>query len=165
MFFEYRVALFGHRDLLSYRKIEERLHTVLDDLFRATEYVNFHIGRNGDFDIISASVIKQHRKAIGNENCVLTLVLPYMQSNIEDYEKYYDDVIIPDSLTKIYPKRAITERNKWIVENCDMLICFVEKKSGGAYNALKYAEKLGKRIINLADDAYFDNDLLPTFIF
>ena len=33
----------------------------------------------------------------------------------------------------------------------DLVICYVEKENGGAYNAMKYAESVGKKVINLID--------------
>lgn len=39
-----------------------------------------------------------------------------------------------------------------MVDRADLIICYVENKSGGAYKAMRYAEKQGKRIINLADN-------------
>ncbi len=33
-----------------------------------------------------------------------------------------------------------------------LIVCYVEQKVSGAYNAIKYAQKLNKRIINLADE-------------
>lgn len=51
---------------------------------------------------------------------------------------------------KPHPKGAITKRNRWMVEQADLLVCYVEQDEGGAYAALKYAKKLGKKTINLA---------------
>ena len=79
----------------------------------------------------------------------ITLVLPYVLKDIEYYEKYYDEIIIPPSLQKSHPKSAITKRNKWMIENSDLILFFVEREKGGAYEALKYAKKLGKEIVDL----------------
>ena len=69
----------------------------------------------------------------------------YIKKNINYYLDYYDNVIIPDCLAKTHPKGAITKRNKWMVEQSSLLICYIEKESGGAYTAFKYAKKLGIR--------------------
>ena len=69
--------------------------------------------------------------------------------DVEYYEEYYDNVMIPDSVARAHPKRAIETRNRWMAEQADLFVCFVERE-GGAYRAMKYAEKLGKKIINLA---------------
>ncbi|MBR2299478.1 MAG: hypothetical protein IJ870_02765 [Alphaproteobacteria bacterium] len=49
------------------------------------------------------------------------------------------------------PKFAILERNKYIADRADVIICFIKEKTGGAYRAVKRAQKNGKKIINLAD--------------
>ena len=79
----------------------------------------------------------------------MTLVLPYKVRDIAYFEKYYDDVIIYEGEERIHPKAAITRRNEWMIENCDLLVCFVEHNKGGAYKAMRHAEKLGIKTINL----------------
>ena len=76
-------------------------------------------------------------------------MLPYRVSNIEYYEKYYDSIIIPESMHGVHPKAAITLKNRWAVEQSDLVIVYVERSNGGACAAMKYAKKLNKRIINL----------------
>ncbi len=149
----YKVTFFGHRDFCIDRKVEERLYSIIGGLIRTKPNVEFYIGRNGDFDIFAASVIKRAQKAFGHENSSLTLVLPYAAKDIEYYETYYDNVMIPECVEKVHPKSAITRRNRWMADECDLLICYVEHDSGGAYTALKYASESGKGIINLAADA------------
>ena len=68
---------------------------------------------------------------------------------MEDLEKYYDRVDIPISA---HPKLAITKRNEWMAEQADLVICYIERESGGAYKAVQYAKKLGKDIVNLANE-------------
>ena len=43
-----------------------------------------------------------------------------------------------------------------MVDRSDFVVFFVERNSGGAYQTMKYAEKQGKEIINLADDKTSD---------
>ncbi len=148
----YRVALFGHRDLRVQRAVEEHLFPILCDLIRTKEYVEFYIGRNGEFDTFVASVIKRVQNFVGNANNDMTLVLPYVEKDIIYYEEYYDRIVIPDCVSGIHPKGAITRRNRWMVEECDLFVCYVERESGGAYTALKYARRLGKNIVNLAEE-------------
>ncbi|MBQ7314820.1 MAG: hypothetical protein IJW83_02290 [Clostridia bacterium] len=118
--------------------------------------MEIYIGRNGEFDMFAASIVKRAQKAFGEERCAMTLVLPYVQKDIASYEQYYDSVLIPECIEKTHPKGAITKRNRWMVEVCDLCIGYVEHENGGAYTALKYAKKLGKKVINLAIE---DNDI------
>ena len=148
---EYTISLFGHRVLGDFRKIEATLYTVLCDLMRQKQYVSIYVGRNGEFDIYASTVVKRIQNLVGKQNNQLICVLPYVQKDIAYYEEYYDSVIVPECVEKTYPKRAITKRNQWMVDQADLVVCYVEHESGGAYAALKYAKRLDKAVINLAE--------------
>ena len=143
-----KIALFGHRDFSEHISLEKILPRVFENILAKYELLEIFIGRNGEFDVFTASIIKRFQKKAGQERCEMTLVLPYTVRNIDDYQKYYDNITIP---IKAHPKAAITDRNKWMVENSDLILVFVKKSHGGAYEAMRYAEKLGKRVINLAE--------------
>lgn len=123
---------------------------MLRDLLSEKEFVEIFIGRNGEFDIYAASVIKKLQRALGKESLVLICVLPYPIKDLEYYDAYYDSVVIPDESEKSHPKSAISARNRWMVKQADMVICYVERQTGGAYEAIKYAKMLEKEVINLA---------------
>ncbi|MBE6536982.1 MAG: hypothetical protein E7673_03405 [Ruminococcaceae bacterium] len=146
----YRVVLFGHRDFDGHKILEEYLYPFLSDLIRTKPFVEIYIGRNGEFDLYAAAIMKRVQKSMGKDNNELICVLPYPEKNVSYYEKYYDDVIIPECVEKTHPKGAITKRNRWMIEQADIFVCYVERETGGAYDALKYAKKLKKQIINIA---------------
>ena len=146
----FRVSLFGHRDFNGHRALDDRLYPMLRDLLSEKEFVEIFIGRNGEFDIYAASVIKKLQRALGKESLVLICVLPYPVKDLEYYDAYYDSVVIPDESEKGHPKSAISARNRWMVKQSDMVICYVERQTGGAYEAIKYAKMLEKEVINLA---------------
>jgi len=146
----YRVALFGHRDFYEHRKVERVLNFILEKLVYKKTFLEIYIGRNGEFDIFATSVLKGMQRQFGKELLEITLVLPYVLKDIEYYKKYYDEIIIPPPVEKSHPKAAITKRNRWMIENSDLILFYVERQEGGGYEALKYAKKLGKKIINLA---------------
>ena len=54
----YRVALFGHRDFCPTKETEEKLHSILLNLIQTKSYLEIYIGRNGEFDVFAASVVK-----------------------------------------------------------------------------------------------------------
>lgn len=146
----YRIALFGHRELSSYRKVEMRLERVLREALQRRGSIEVYIGRNGEFDELAASVVKRLSRAVGAECCEMTLILPYFSGKIEYYERYYDRVLIPEEVWRLHPKRAIEARNRFMVEQSDLCVCYVEKPSGGAAKALAYAKALGKETVNLS---------------
>ena len=147
----YTISFFGHRKLYDIRQIDERLSPLLKELIQTKPYVVFLIGRHGEFDEYVASLIKRVQKEVGSDNNDLTLVLPYTMADVEYYEKYYDSVIIPELVDGVHPKFAITLKNRWMVEQADLVIVNVEHRKGGAYTAMKYAERNNKKIINICD--------------
>ncbi len=103
----FRVSFIGHREIENLREVEEKLCTILADLLQTKEFVEFQIGRNGEFDIFAASCIKQAQKKHGTHNSAMTLVLPYTSANIPYYESYYDSIFIPEEASTAHPKAAI----------------------------------------------------------
>ena len=148
----FRVSFIGHRNVERLSFVESKIEKIVRDLIRSKQYVEFLIGRNGEFDISCASVVKRVQKDLGNENSSLILVLSYHVKDEEYYEKYYDDIYMPIDLST-HHKSAITKRNEWLIENSDLLIAYVNKDFGGAYHTLKYAEKSGMTVINVANES------------
>ena len=144
----YRVSFIGHRQIYETRQLEDAIEKIACGLILQKDYVEFYLGRNGDFDISAASAVKRAQRKSGMKNSSLILVLPYHSKHEEFYEKFYDEICMPID-KKTHFKRAITKRNEWIVDNSDLLIAYVESEGGGAYRTLKYAEQAGIEIINL----------------
>lgn len=148
------VSLFGHRIIEDYNFVESKLYELLRILMqRGDKELEFLVGRNGDFDLMAASVIRKLKKETGNENVFLTLVLPYetaeLRDNVEAFENYYDSIEICEASADCNFKFAIVARNRDMVDRSDMVVVCVKNNSGGAYQSLKYAEKNQKRVINL----------------
>ena len=121
---------------------------LLQDLICKHKFVEIYIGRDGEFDTFAATLVKRVQRDFDDYRAIeFNLVLPYPKKDMEDFEKYYDRVDIPISA---HPKLCITKRNEWISEQADLILCYIERESGGAYKAVQYAKKLGKEIVNLA---------------
>ncbi len=149
------VSLFGHRELSQPFMTEERLERVISHLITHKDFTEFLIGRDGEFDILAASVIKRSAEKYDYGNCSMTLVLPYMKAeyrkNQKHFLEYYDEVEICSESSSAYFKAAIQIRNKHMIDRSNLVICYAERKSGGAYGALKYALDSKKPVINLAE--------------
>lgn len=96
-----------------------------------------------------ASVIKRAQRDYGKANNSIILVIPYPIANMEDMEKYYDEVMCPSELYNVHYKSAITKRNEWLVNNSDILIAYVERDCGGAYECLKKAQQKSLSIVRI----------------
>ena len=148
------VSLFGHRIIEDHITVESKLYELLRIVIQKENgEVEFLVGRNGDFDLMAASVIRKLKKETGKDNVFLTLVLPYqtaeLRDNTEAFESYYDSIEICEASADCNFKYAIVARNRDMIDRSDMVVVYVKNESGGAYQALKYAEKNQKRIINL----------------
>ena len=55
----------------------------------------------------------------------ITLVLTYKVADVEYYEKYYDNIIIPENVYGAHPKSAITLKNRWMVEQSELVIVYI----------------------------------------
>ena len=58
----FTVSLFGHREIQRASEIEERLEQLLYKLITQKQYVEFLIGRDGEFDLLAASAIRRATK-------------------------------------------------------------------------------------------------------
>lgn len=152
----YTVSFFGHRYVEHGSEIKNRLDKLLHDLITQREYVDFLIGRDGDFDLLASSAIKRAIRNYSYGNTHFTLVLPYMKAEYRDNEKsyleYYDEIEICSESAEAHPKSAIQVRNRNIVDRSDLVVCCIQYKKGGAYKTIQYAEKQDKKIVNLAEE-------------
>lgn len=149
----FTVSFFGHSRIDDFYQLEQQLEEQIRNLLAEKEYVDFLVGKNGDFDRIVSSTIKRVKQNYRDDNSCHILVLPYptaeYRDNEEYYHEYYDDVeVCGDSMMAHY-KAAIQTRNRAMVDRSDLVICFVERDNGGAYQTVRYAEKTGKMVINL----------------
>lgn len=150
----YTVSFFGHRLVERASEIEVRLEILLHDLITQKEYVEFLIGRDGEFDLLAASSIRRAVKQYGYGNTSIILVLPYMKAeyrdNEQNYLSYYDEVETCSESSNAHYKSAIQLRNRSMVDRSDLVVCCIQHNSGGAYKTVQYAEKCRKEIINLS---------------
>ncbi len=155
----YTVSLFGHRNLLNPLFVEEQLEYEVYELLKNHRYVNFLLGRTGEFDLIAVLTIRRVMRNYSRINCFLTLVLPYQNQiitqNQESFLKLYDEIEICSESAEEHYKSAFQVRNRNVVERSDLVVCCIEHESGGAYQAVKYAQKRKCQIKNLAEGAVF----------
>ena len=148
----YTVSFFGHRRLYDAIRVEERLEKLVRGLLLTKQYVEFLVGKDGDFDILVASVIRRCKRDYRNDNSSLVLVLPYMRAdfrdNEESYREYFDEIEI---FSGTHYKSAFQQRNSNMVCRSDLAIFAVNKTEGGAYSTMKYAAAQGVEMINLYD--------------
>lgn len=78
------------------------------------------------------------------------------RNNQDNCHKYYDDVEICSKSAKSHYKAAIQVRNRYMIDRSDLVICYIEQKSEGAYKSLQYALTQGKNVKNIAYSTIFE---------
>ena len=151
----YTVAFFGHREIEHFRETEQTLEKLIENLIREHAYVEFLVGRNGEFDQLTASTVRAVRKQQDYRNCSLVLVLPYMTAEFRDNEasflEYYDEVEVSSAAEGVHFKSAMQTRNREMVDRADMVVFCVDHVSGGAYQTLRYTKKNQKLYNNISE--------------
>lgn len=96
----YTVSFFGHRQIDRFFETEEKVAALVRKLITEKEYVEFLIGRDGEFDQIVASTVRRAKRDIRDDNCELIWVLAYPKAeyanNADSFDEYYDSVELCD---------------------------------------------------------------------
>ncbi len=146
----YTVSFFGHRIIEHGLETERWLDDLICSFIREKEYVDFLVGRNGEFDQLVSSAVRRAKKSIDDANSSLILVLPYMtaeySNNKASFEDYYDEV---DICSSAHYKSAFQERNRAMIDRSDFVVFCIDHDSGGAYQTARYAKKTDKPFINI----------------
>ncbi len=139
---------FGHRNV--FENISSKLDNAVEEAI-AQGCEIFYTGAMGVFDSLFSSAVRSAKKVY--PHIKLIGVKPYFTNDIntnrEYYAAIYDDIIIPDELAGIHPKAAIKARNRWIIDNSDIVLIYTVRNFGGAYEAKRFAERNGKRLIKI----------------
>ena len=139
-------SFFGHRFLDEYaEQIKPKLREVIVNLVHKG-VDTFYVGSYGGFDVLSSLVLSELKETYPQIQVIL--ILAYA-NEINYTQSYFQDFFLPPDV-EATPKRAcIVKRNQWVVRNSDVVIGCVKYPMGGAYNAVQYAQKKKKRIIEI----------------
>lgn len=149
----FTISFFGHRQLNDPLAVEKELQAVIQEQLLSKEYVEFLIGRDGEFDQLVASTVRRCKREIRDDNSSLVLVLPYetaeYRNNKESFHEYYDEVEICEESVGKYFKSAHQIRNRSMVGRSNLVVVYIEHESGGAFAAMRHAVKRGIQTIKL----------------
>lgn len=150
----YTVSFFGHRYIDTPLYIREELYKLIASLLRRKEYMEFLVGRDGAFDQLVSSAVRRCKREIRDENSAHIWIPPYMTAIFRgfesDYREYYDEIEICNTASRHY-KTAFQARNRNMVDRSDLVVFFVKRHEGGAFQTMRYAMQQNKQCINLAD--------------
>ena len=141
----------GHSNFIGGKEFEEKMMRVLEEKVGDSP-ADFLLGGYGKFDSFAYACCKEYQKA--HPKTKLIFVTPYItesyqRNHLIHKKDFYDEIIYPE-IEKAPLKFAITYRNKWMVEKSDLVVAYVDREHGGAYQTYKHAQRKEKEIINLA---------------
>ena len=148
-------AFFGHRDTIITSDLEKKLESVVCNLIESG--INeFWCCEQGTFDWLSQIVMLRLKKSCPDIYVCYVLAYPCSEDKLKWIEERFE-IIYPEVVATAPHKCAITRRNKYIAENADIIICYIDHPSGGAYQAIQIAKKHKKTIINLAESQHLNS--------
>ena len=137
---------FGHRNI--FENIGDRLDSAVETAIQQGCEI-FYTGAMGEFDSLCSSAVRKAKKS--HPHIKLICVKPYFTNDINTdsdyYNAMYDDVIIPPELIGVHYKAAIKARNRWVIDNSDVILIYTVRNYGGACEAKRYAQHENKAII------------------
>lgn len=145
-------SFFGHREAPQslYPEIKENIEYLI-----AQRKVDcFMVGNQGNFDCM---VLKALRELKQEYPCICyNVVLAYMPTHKQKYELHTpEETVLPEGIETVPRRFAISWRNRWMVKESEIIICYIDHTWGGAVQYIKYAQNQGKEIINLSQK-YFE---------
>lgn len=140
------VSFFGHKDTPV--KIKPLLEKTLERLISENAEITFLVGTHGNFDLIAQTVLQQAADLYKNISCYIVLPCIPTEKGSKEYRLM---TIIPEGIENVPKKYGISFRNKYMVKECDTVVCYITHSWGGAAQFTGLAAKQGKTIINLAE--------------
>ena len=135
------------------KELENQIKRQIANCVENRKIYNFLLGNNGGFDRCCAKYVKDMKALYPQIKSFL--VLAYLPCKVDDNDKeftdkMFDEVVYP-ALEKVPKKYAILARNKWMVDNSDFIIFYVNHSWGGACKSLEYATRKHKNHINFGE--------------
>ena len=106
----------------------------------------FYVGNNGNFDIMVHRQLEDLSRTYPITYNVVLAYLPTMKSEYDDYT----NTILPEGIETAPKRFAISWRNKWMIEQADIVVTYVTHSFGGAAQFKELAERQGKTVIELS---------------
>ena len=140
-------TFFGHHDCPS--SIKPKLREVLIDLIENHGVDMFYVGRQGVYDGIVRSVLKELVSVYPHIHYAVVLErIPQKRDEFDTCD--YSDTMLPEGIETVHPRFAISWRNKWMIRQSDYVVTYITHSWGGAAQFAEIAKRQKKTVINLA---------------
>ena len=146
-------TFFGHRNCPD--TIKPALRAAIEKLITEHEADTFYAGNHGGFDACVRSTLRQLQRE--HPHIRYAVVLAYLPTGNNQFQNS-SDTMFPEGLEVGPPQFAIARRNKWLLNQADHVICYIQHSWGGAYKFAKSAKQRGINVINLCDSPVLQSE-------
>lgn len=149
------ISFAGHRFVTNHSEIKTKIKITVREIADLYGKISCYCGCYGEFDNLCLSALQDLKRE--GIDIKMIYVTPYIslsqQENIKrmEYDKMFDEIVYP-GIENVPPRFVILKRNEWMINESDILIAYVNRNYGGAYQSLLLAKRKGKRIINLSEN-------------
>ena len=138
---EQTVTFFGHRD--TPKEIESALRLTLIDLIENKNATLFYVGNHGNFDAMVRHQLEDLSKTYPIKYYVVLAYMPSKNDNPDEHS------ILPEGIETVPRRFGINYRNKWMLNKSDIVVTYVTRNFGGAWEFKNMAEKQKKFLVQL----------------
>ena len=135
------VTFFGHRD--TPKETESALRLTLIDLIENKNATLFYVGNHGNFDAMVRRLLEDLSKTYPIKYYVVLAYMPGKKDNPDEH------TILPEGIETVPRRFAINYRNKWMLKKSDIVVTYVTRPFGGAWEFKQMAERQRKVTIDL----------------
>ena len=146
---DYTVCVSGHRDV-ERNFDKEKLKGIFIKLIEGG-VDTFLVGMAVGFDTICFHILEELKSEFNIRiiACIPCITQSY-KFNILQKKEYERMLSVSDEkvyVSKEYTPYCMFKRNKFMVDNSTVLVCYLRKSSGGTYNTYNYAKKIDRTMI------------------
>lgn len=153
-----RTACFtGHREISSFQSftVRRKLKKTLQELIKQG-YCYFGTGGALGFDTITAQTVLNLRKKYPNIKIILVLSCVSQAARLNENDRKMYEYIKEQADKVVYTSEQYTrgcmhKRNRHLVDNSSVCICYLTQRTGGTVYTVNYALNKGLRVKNIAE--------------
>lgn len=132
-------TFFGHRD--TPKEIEPTLRSALIDLIKNATV--FYVGNHGNFDAMVRRQLADLSKTYPIKHYVVLAYMPGKNSEPDEH------TILPEGIETVPRRFTISYRNKWMLNKSDIVVTYVTRNFGGAWEFKRKVNYYAKTVIDL----------------
>ena len=141
---EQTVTFFGHRD--TPKETEPALRSTLIDLIENKNATVFYVGNHGNFDAMVRRQLEDLSKTYPIKYYVVLAYMPSKNDNPDEHS------ILPEGIETVPRRFAINYRNKWMLNKSDIVVTYVTRPIGGAWEFKQMVVGQNKYVVEVSNN-------------